>query len=152
MGRRKLGSVPSGGETPALPADLHHCVADARRAAVALRLAEAENAYRLALLVGAATGRRLGHEGSAIEACAKMLGVARSTLQPFAIIAVCWSPQELRTLFGYGDRSLSVSHLLIAARLPRPARDQWLERVHAERLGVHEFRRRLKDEAAEAVG
>jgi hypothetical protein len=154
MGKRKLGSVARCGESACgLPTDLHELLTDAMRAAAELRVAEAESAYRLALLVRAATGRRLGRGGSALAACAKQLGVSRSTLQPFSSIASRWSPQELRTLFERSDsRSLSVSHLLIIGQLPGPARDRWIERILAEGLGVHELRSRLTAGAAPPVG
>jgi hypothetical protein len=152
--KRKLGSVaPCSEGACLLPADLHEFLAAARRAAAELRLAEAENAYRLALLVRAATGRHGGRGGSALAARAQLLGVSRSTLQPFSIIASCWSPDELRTIFERSDsRSLSVSHLLLIGQLPGPTRHQWIERVLAEGLGVHELRSRLKAAATGPVG
>jgi hypothetical protein len=145
MEKRKLRRVPpDSASVCVLPVDLHEFVADALRSATDLRQAEAENAYRLALLVRAATGRRLGRGGSALAACAKLLGVSRSTLQPFSSIASRWSPQELRALFERSDsRFLSVSHLLLIGQLPRTARNPWIKRVLEEGLGVHELRRRL---------
>jgi hypothetical protein len=152
MEKRKMERVHRGNESSrGLPADLNELVAGARRSAADLRVAEAENAYRLALLVREATGRQLAGGGSALTACAALLGVSRSTLQPFSIIASCWSTQELQTLFQRSrNRCLSVSHLLLIGRLPQPARNQWMERVLAEGLGVHELRHRLSRDLSDA--
>jgi hypothetical protein len=126
--------------------DIARLVDEALRAANDLRRAHSEYAYRLAVLARAATGRRLS-KGSAIEECARALGIRRQTLQPYSILTLRWKPEELRVLFGRpgaNGRALSTSHLLLLARLPKSERDHWVERTLTEGLEVHELRARLR--------
>jgi hypothetical protein len=126
--------------------DLEQLVDDALCAANELRFAHSEYAYRLAVLARAATGRRL-HTGSAIDACARALGIRRQTLQPYAILTLRWKPDELRALFkrpGANGKPLSTSHLLLLARLPRSEREYWVERALTDGMEVHELRARLR--------
>jgi hypothetical protein len=151
------GEMGSGGETPRcdspdgarreadLPEDLRDLLDAVRRAAVDIRAAEAEHACRIATLARASAGRHARHGLTATEACARALGVARSTLQAFATLAARWSPEDLRTMFQRRDprgRALSLSNLLVISRLPRVAREQCIHRIFREGLSVRELRER----------
>jgi hypothetical protein len=135
--------------TGELPHDLTELVAVAEQAARDLRLAEAEHAYRLALVARAATGRRLAKGGGALEVCASRLGLARSTLQAFSTLACCWSREELRAMFARApSASLSISHLLLVSQLPRPERHRTIEQILDGSLGVRELRRMFDSNGA----
>jgi hypothetical protein len=128
-----------------LPDDLHELLREAHRACINLRIAEARYARSLAVLAGGARGRRV-RGASAIEVCAKALGIARQTLQPFAIIASRWSQSELNAIFemrGAAGRPLTTSHLLCVARLPLRTRELWIRRALNEDLDVRALRERL---------
>lgn len=107
------------------------------------RACEADVAYRLALLAHAARSSR-----GTFATCARALGVSRQTLQPYALVAEQWSADELRTLLAERRTSLgepiSISHLVLLAKLPRPACDRILERVFSEGLTVRQLRRVLR--------
>jgi hypothetical protein len=125
-----------------LPADLHGLVRNASQAGEAVRAAEAEYAYRLALVARAALGRRAGAE-SAIDACSAALGVSRQSLQPFALVATRWASHDLLSLFTRrcsNGRPLSMSHLLLLVRLPRTDREVWANRALQESLDVRQLR------------
>jgi hypothetical protein len=145
MGKRNGSGRPPAIESGVdLPTDLEELVSDAWQAARDLRLAEAENAHRIALLAQASTGRRLAGGGSAVEACAKRLGLARTTLQPFSALARCWSRQELRAIFARTHTGcLSISHLLLVSQLPRSARNRWIRDLLMGGCGVRELRSTL---------
>jgi DNA-binding response OmpR family regulator len=133
----------------ALPDDLRALAEDVLDTFARERELHAEQAYRLALLAKAAFARE--HvKGSSIEACARAVGLSRQTLQPYAIVASRWSAPELRTLLAerrnaHGE-PISISHLVVLAKLPRATRDAWIERVFAEALTVRQLRDILKGE------
>jgi CheY-like chemotaxis protein len=133
-----------------LPADLRALAEDVLDSFAKERDLEAEQAYRLALLAKAAFAHR-SPRGSAIEACARAVGLSRQTLQPYAIVASRWSAPELKHLLAErrnaNGEPISISHLVVLAKLPRPARDTWLERVFAEGLTVRQLRDILKGAA-----
>jgi hypothetical protein len=152
------GQMGSGGETPPwgspddsrreveLPEDLLDLLEAVNRAAAGIRVAEAEHACRIAALARASAGRRAPHGLTATEACARALGVARSTLQAFAALAARWTPDDLRMMFGRRDargRALSLSQILLISRLPRGAREQCVQRILAQGLSVRELRREI---------
>jgi hypothetical protein len=129
-------------------------VADAARAGLDAKRAEAEYVYRVAIVARAATGRRLSGM-SALEACARSLGLARRTLQQLAIIAMRWTVFEYRALLerqGAGGHSLTTSHLLMIAPLARGAREHWIERTLAEGLEVRELRERIAHDGGPSDG
>jgi hypothetical protein len=131
-----------------LPGDLSELLEEVHRAELDVRVAEAKYARSLALLAGAARGRRVGG-ASAIGICANALGMARQTLQPFAIIAARWSQQELDAIFERrraSGRPLTTSHLLCIARLPRGARREWIQRALHEDLDVRALRESIASE------
>jgi hypothetical protein len=113
------------------------------------RACEADVAYRLALLAHAARSSR-----GTFATCARALGVSRQTLQPYALVAEQWSGDELRTLLAERRNSLgepiSISHLVLLAKLPRPACDRIVERVFSEGLTVRQLRRVLRPSRAKA--
>jgi len=126
-----------------LPADLRELIDEVRRATACIRVAQAEHAYRLALLAKAATSRRLANRLAAMEACARHVGVARTTLHAFSILATRWGLDELRELFIRQDangQALSVTHLLLVGHLPRATRDRWINRVLTEGLDVRSLK------------
>jgi hypothetical protein len=129
-----------------LPAELRDAVADALRTGSRLRLSETEYAYRMAVVARAATGHRVA-VGSAMEACARALGVSRRTLQMYAPIAVRWTNDQfhaLRRRRGPRGNALLMSHLLLIAPLTRQEREHWTERVLVEELDVRELRNRIE--------
>jgi hypothetical protein len=82
-----------------------------------------------------------------MEACAMEIGLARSTLTVFSILATRWAPDQLRTLFerrGLRGRSLSLTQLVLIARRPRPEGAQWIERVLGEDCDVRELKERMR--------
>jgi hypothetical protein len=125
-----------------IPPDLHSRILDAIEATADVRDAQAEHAYRVALLARSAIGR-----GRVFVSCARALGMQRQTLQPFALVATRWSPEDLRSLFSARDahgRPLSISHLQLLARLPRGERNEWLVAVLRDCIDVHSLRERLR--------
>jgi hypothetical protein len=152
MGKRLAPGRPAATDCDdELPPEVTELVAVAEQAARDLRLAEAEHAYRLALVARAATGRRLAKGGSALEACAKRLGLARSTLQAFSALACCWSREELRAMFARARSScLSISHLLLVSQLPRLERYRRIEQILDGSLGVRELRRLFDSDATKS--
>jgi hypothetical protein len=130
-----------------LPDDLRELLEAVNRASIDIRAAEAERACRIAALARAAAGRHARHGLTATEACARALGVARSTLQAFAALAARWTPEDLRTMFRHhdaGGRALSVSQLLLISRLPRQQRTECVQRILAEGLSVRELRKAIR--------
>lgn len=129
-----------------LPPELRPLAQDALDAFAKGRDVEAEQAYRLALLARAARAHSSAKR-SGLADCARAIGVSRQTLQPYAVLASRWSPKELKELLArrniHGE-PISVSHLMQLARLPRPVRDAWTERVFAEGLTVRELRDLLR--------
>ncbi|HSY21881.1 MAG TPA: hypothetical protein VK841_07195 [Polyangiaceae bacterium] len=125
---------------------LHDLVAGVQQAVSTLRDAEAQYILRMAEVARAA--RRGGAaDESSINHCARALGISRQTLQPYAIVALRWTAQDLRDLFERRDchgRPISLSHLLVLARLPLADRSRWIEVVLAEGTPVHELRARLR--------
>jgi hypothetical protein len=112
MGSEEMGS---GEQTPGrgspedsrreaeLQEDLLGLVEAVNRAAVGIRVAEAEHAFLITVLARASAGRHTQHGLTATEACARALGVARSTLQAFASLAARWRPVGARESSA-GDR------------------------------------------------
>jgi hypothetical protein len=130
---------------------LENAVADAIRAARDAKLAEAEYAYKMAIVAQVAAGRRLSGM-SAVEASARSLGVTRRTLQQWAILATRWTLAECRVLLerrGPDGNSLTVSHLLVVASLPREARKHWIERALLDGLAVRELRAHIAQSVLE---
>jgi hypothetical protein len=125
---------------------MHELVVAAVEAGARLHAAEAEYAFRMAAVARAA--RRGGAtESSAVRACASALGITRQTLQPYALIGMRWTPEELRSLLERHDcngRRISLSHLLILSRLSHAERQRRTEEVFAEGLAVHELRERIR--------
>ena len=71
--------------------------------------------------------------------------------QPYATVAARWSAPELRQLLAarrnVRGEPISISHLVLLARLSNPARDQWTERVFDEGLTVRQLRELLRNES-----
>jgi hypothetical protein len=134
-----------GGAQADVAPDVWDAVADAVRAAREVRLAEAEHAYKMAIVARVAAGRRCSGR-SAVEVSARSLGVTRRTLQQFAILATRWTFDEYRVLLerrGPSGHSLTVSHLLVVAPLSREAREHWIARVLLEGLAVRTLRAQI---------
>jgi hypothetical protein len=125
---------------------LHDLVAGVQQAVSTLRDAEAQYILRMAEVARAARRGGVADESS-INHCARALGISRQTLQPFAIVGLRWTARDLRELFERRDchgRPISLSHLLVLARLPQADRSRWIEVVLAEGTPVHELRERLR--------
>ncbi len=130
-----------------LPGDLKDRVDLVLRMASAVRIAEADYVYSLALLVKASTGHRLRDGSSATAACASAVGLARTTLAAFTLVAARWTADELRQILALRDvrgQPLSVTHLVLIARLPRAVREPWIARVLAEGLDVRSLKRAIR--------
>jgi hypothetical protein len=126
---------------------LHDLVAGVQQAVSTLRDAEAQYVLRMAEVARAARRGGVADESS-INHCARALGISRQTLQPYAIVALRWTTKDLRDLFERRDchgRPISLSHLLVLARLPQADRSRWIEVVLAEGTPVHELRARLRN-------
>ena len=139
---RRMSTKLTEHEDRDLPADLRGLVRSAEQAGDAVRAAEAEYAYRLALVARAALGRRAGSE-SAVLACSAALGVSRQSLQPFALVATRWASDDLFGLFtrrSSNGRPLSMSHLLLLVRLPRAEREVWATKTLTDSLDVRQLR------------
>jgi len=146
--QRSSGVIPIEVPSERLPEDLSALVAGLLAAEENVNAATAECVYRLAFLARAAHGRRVGSL-DAMSVCAQAIGITRQTLQPFALIARCWTQEELRELLTRRDahgRGLSSSHLVTLARIPRAARIRWIERALAESLDVRALRRKIHEE------
>lgn len=143
-------SPPPPGTSDELPADLRGLADDVLDVFAQERSLEAEQAYRLAMLAQAAFASE-GRDWSVIEACARAVGLSRQTLQPYATVAARWSAPELRHLLAERRNAhghpISISHLVLLARLSNPARDQWLERVFDEALTVRQLRELLRSDS-----
>lgn len=130
-----------------LPDDLRALAGDVLDTFAREHELHAEQAYRLALLAKAAFARG-SSKGSPIEACARAVGLSRQTLQPYAIVASRWSAPELKHLLAERRNAqgqpISISHLVVLAKLPRGMRETWIERVFAEALTVRQLRDILK--------
>jgi hypothetical protein len=141
---------PAPGTTDELPGDLRALADDVLDVFAQERSLGAEQAYRLAMLAQAAFATE-GRDWSVIEACARAVGLSRQTLQPYATVAARWSAPDLRHLLA--DRRnargepISISHLVLLARLANPARDHWLERVFDEGLTVRQLRELLRSDS-----
>jgi hypothetical protein len=125
-----------------LPRDLVGLVEAVRQAQNEVDAANAKYVYALALLSRAASGRTI-EGGSAVDLCAHAVGLSRQTLQPYAIVALRWRPEELRNLLNLRtaqERPLSIAHLLVLARLPAADRETWLLRTVREGLDAHSLR------------
>ena len=135
-----------------LPEDLRILAEDVLDSFAREHALHAEQAYRLALLAKAAFARA-SPRGSPIEACARAVGLSRQTLQPYAIVASRWSAPELKHLLAERRNArgepISISHLVVLAKLPRGTRDAWIERVFAESLTVRQLRDILKSAGRE---
>lgn len=141
-------SVDEGG-APALPEELLSRVLDVVRAEERVRLAEADHAYQLALLAREASARRLPSGRSALAACARAVGVARTTLTAFSLVAHRWNLREVRALLLQRDargKHLSVTHLIAMAQLPKSARTAWIERALGDGLDVRALKRALREQ------
>jgi DNA-binding response OmpR family regulator len=132
-----------------LSEELQALVGDVLDTIASERALEAEQAYRLALLAKAALASTTPR-GSPIEACARAVGLSRQTLQPYALVASRWSAPELKRLLAerrnVRGEPISISHLVMLAKLPRATRDSWIERVFSEGLTVRQLRDILKTE------
>jgi DNA-binding NarL/FixJ family response regulator len=139
--------LPRDADDDELPDDLRTLAGDVLDTFARERALHAEQAYRLALLAKAAFAHP-SLKGSPIEACARAVGLSRQTLQPYALVATRWSAPELRHLLAERRNSrgepISISHLVLLAKLPRATRDTWTERVFAEGLTVRQLREILK--------
>jgi hypothetical protein len=149
----RLAETPSGPALRAatddvgLPDDLRDRVDQIRRMALAIRTAEAEYVYQLALLAKAAAAYRFPDGSSATTVCAAAIGLGRTTLAAFALVAARWTAGELRQLLTLRDirgQPLSVTHLLLVARLPRTIREPWIGRILAEGLDVRSLKRAMR--------
>ena len=125
---------------------MRNLVTAAIQAGARLHAAKAEYALQMAAVARAA--RRGGAtDNSAARECASALGITRQTLQPYALLAMRWTPEELRRLLERQDcngRRISLSHLLILSRLSHAERCRRTEEVFAQGLGVHELRGRIR--------
>ena len=142
MSKQAPSTSHAASNVPELPEDLRELVEHARAAGSAVRIAQAEYAYRLSLLALRAAGHRLGCV-AAISAAATALGISRQTLQPYAVLAARWAPEDLRALFKLRTthgRPLSVTHFLVLARLPRSKRDALIARALREGLDARTLR------------
>jgi hypothetical protein len=142
----RQGRLPGEAEEE-LPDDLRTLAEDVLDSFAEEHALHAEQAYRLALLAKAAFARG-SSKGSPIEACARAVGLSRQTLQPYAIVASRWSAPELKHLLAERRNTrgepISISHLVVLAKLPRGTREAWIERVFAEALTVRQLRDILK--------
>jgi DNA-binding response OmpR family regulator len=143
---------PAAGDVDELPSELRVLADDVLDVFAQERSIEAEQAYRLALLAQAAFASE-ERDWSVIEACARAVGLSRQTLQPYATVASRWTAPELLHLLAERRNArgepISISHLVLLARLSNPARSQWLERVFDEGLTVRQLRELLRSESQE---
>ena len=160
-GERSTTHCRDGVEPTLLPDDLRQLVDAARLVQAKGRDIEVEYAFCLAEIARAATSRKVVRGNgngtfSAIEACARALGIERQTLQPYALLVSRWTVDELRVLFNrrtVSGRRLSISHLIVLSRLARAERDAWSSRVLCEGLEAHQLRSLLrKSEGRDAGG
>ena len=141
-----VGGVKNAGAPPAeddeLSPTLRALVDDARDALAEGRFVEAVKAHRLALAARAALSDAGGH--GVARRCARALGLTPHTLQAYALLASRFRAEEFRELLAMrrnvDGEYLTVSHLHVLARLPRPARTVWLERAFGEGLTVRQLR------------
>jgi len=125
-----------------LPRALQALVDDARDTLAEGRIVQAEQVYRIALVARAAssdvTGTRLASEA------ARALELTRHSLLDYGLLASRFTAAEFRELLAvrrtvHGDY-ITVSHLQQLAKLPRGAREVWIERSFAEGLTVRQLR------------
>lgn len=149
LGGSKPGAADDGPRGNGGTGQLQPLIDGALEAIRQQRACEADLAFRLALLAHAARNSR-----GTFATCARALGVSRQTLQPYALVAEQWSGDELRTLLAERRNSLgepiSISHLVLLAKVPRPACDRIVERVFSEGLTVRQLRRVLRQSRAKA--
>lgn len=127
---------------PDPPKEFDALIDGARHAFARQRTAEADLAYHLTVLARAAGS------GRNTALCARALGISRQTLSPYALVGSQWTASELEALLAnrrnvHGD-PISISHLVLLARVPATDRDRWLERTFENGLTVRELRRQLK--------
>jgi len=143
--RRRLGPVEASIESGAL----RDLVATAVEAEVRLCTAKAEYAVRVAAMARAAF-RGPPAEAREIRDRAAALGITRQTLQVYAVVGTKWSAAELRLLLEREDchgQRISVSHLLLLARVEGEERGRRTEEVFANGLNLRELRGRIRESA-----
>lgn len=149
--RRIVASRRSTVVSSELPPDLQRSVQAAAAARRRESEAHAETALELARVAQSALAHG-GRGGSMVRACARALGLHRTTLQSYAQITR-WSVSELRVLLverrNVLGEPISISHLALLAPLPRSRRLVWTERVFAQGMTAHELRKALQDERSE---
>jgi hypothetical protein len=126
-----------------LPDDFSHIIAEIESVS---QTAQARRIWLLALLARAAHGRRAGEIGC-VKLCAEALRLSRRAFEPYALVARCWTEEELSVLLARRDkrgRCLTASHLLVLAPLPRALRAQWTEFSLIQGLSVRELRQGLR--------
>jgi hypothetical protein len=156
-GQSDIGPVMKGeapGRTPSArrasdgewPDDLSKLIDEAKTRALRRNFVEVEYAHALSKLAIACYGRKVG-PGSAIDAAASALGVSRQALQPYGLISMCWTSEQLHEWVdrcASSGHALTPSHLLLLARLPRSLRIYWLERLVDSWADVRELRKQLR--------
>ncbi len=125
---------------------LRHLVATAVEAGTRLHRAKTE--YRVTLAAIARAARGEGRvEAREIRRKAKALGVTRQMMQVYGVVGSEWTATELRVLLDREDcrgNRISVSHLLVLARLPSAERAQRTEEVFDHGLNLKDLRRRIR--------
>jgi hypothetical protein len=124
---------------------LRDLVASAVEAEIRLHAAKAEYAVSMAAM--ACTARRgKPDETRELRRGAAALGVTRQMMQVYAAVGTEWSGAELRVLLEredcHGNR-ISVSHLVLLARLPCEERESRTEEVFVRGLNLRDLRRRM---------
>jgi hypothetical protein len=124
---------------------LRELVAMAVEAEMRLHAAKAEYAICMASLARAARERPA--EGREVRDPSAPISFTRQTMQAFAVVGTQWSATELRVLFERKDchgHRISVSHLLLLARVRGEERKRRTEEVFADGLNLRDLRRRLR--------
>jgi DNA-binding NarL/FixJ family response regulator len=144
----ELVALRAGREKHAELADeLHALVEDVCDAAAEVLFVDAEYVFRMAVLAQKAYGAADDGDPQ-FAACARAVGLSRQALQPYVLVAKRWTREELRVLLAERrnvlGKPMSVSHLHLLARLPRHAREEWVERVFSEGLTVSGLQQLLR--------
>ncbi|HSY23663.1 MAG TPA: hypothetical protein VK841_16160 [Polyangiaceae bacterium] len=124
---------------------LRELVAIAVEAEMRFHAAKSEYAISMAALARAARERPA--ERREMRDPSPAIRVTRQTLQTFAVVGTQWTASELRVLFERKDchgHRISVSHLLLLARVQGEERQRRTEEVFADGLNLRDLRRRLR--------
>jgi hypothetical protein len=144
---------PRRGREPIELGPLRELVAIAVEAEMRLHAAKAEYAISMAALARAMRERPA--ETREVRDASTPISVTRQTLQTFAVVGTQWSAAELRVLLERKDchgHRISVSHLLLLARVRGEERERRTEEVFADGLNLRDLRRRLRaDTGSEAL-